>query len=83
PITSNRQVLSIDASFGTGEERVSGLVYADKYKVKEDEIDGKAIAPKKLVIYGRKEGGTETKKIAPNQQNVQTLNEQQILHLAR
>ncbi|HDR7226521.1 TPA: phosphoenolpyruvate synthase [Bacillus toyonensis] len=83
PITSNRKVLSIDASFGLGEALVSGLVSADNYKVKEDEIVEKVIATKKLAIYGRKEGGTETKKIAPNQQKVQTLIEQQILQLAR
>ncbi|ALC52374.1 phosphoenolpyruvate synthase [Bacillus thuringiensis] len=83
PITSNSKVLSIDASFGLGEALVSGLVSADNYKVKEDEIVEKVIATKKLAIYGRKEGGTETKKISPNQQKVQTLTEQQILQLAR
>ncbi|KXI44507.1 phosphoenolpyruvate synthase [Bacillus cereus] len=83
PITSNRKVLSIDASFGLGEALVSGLVSADNYKVKEDEIVEKVIATKKLAIYGRKEGGTERKKIAPNQQKIQTLTEQQILQLAR
>ncbi|MFD6510882.1 MULTISPECIES: phosphoenolpyruvate synthase [unclassified Bacillus (in: firmicutes)] len=83
PITSNRKVLSIDASFGLGEALVSGLVSADNYKVKEGEIAGKMIATKKIAIYGRKEGGTETKQIAPNQQNVQTLTEQQLLQLAR
>ena len=35
PITSNRKVLSIDASFGLGEALVSGLVSADNYKVKK------------------------------------------------
>jgi len=33
PVTSNRKVLSIDASFGLGEALVSGLVNADNYKV--------------------------------------------------
>ncbi|MGE7884802.1 phosphoenolpyruvate synthase [Bacillus sp. NPDC094077] len=83
PITSNRKVLSIEASFGLGEALVSGLVSADNYKVKEGEIVDKMIATKKIAIYGRKEGGTETKQIVHNQQNVQTLTEQQILQLAR
>ncbi|WP_430476962.1 phosphoenolpyruvate synthase [Bacillus cereus] len=83
PITSSRKVLSIDASFGLGEALVSGLVSADNYKVKEGEIAGKMIATKKIAMYGRKEGGTETKQIAPNQQTVQTLTDQQILQLAR
>ncbi|WP_068501003.1 phosphoenolpyruvate synthase [Paenibacillus kribbensis] len=83
PITSNRKLLSIDASFGLGEALVSGLVSADCYKVQEGEIVDKRIATKKIAIYGRKEGGTETKQIDPGQQKTQTLTEQQILQLAR
>ncbi|WP_342418343.1 phosphoenolpyruvate synthase [Paenibacillus sp. FSL H8-0168] len=83
PITSNRKLLSIDASFGLGEALVSGLVSADCYKVQEEAIVDKRIATKKLAIYGRKEGGTETKQIEPDQQKTQTLTEQQILQLAR
>lgn len=83
PITSNRKLLSIDASFGLGEALVSGLVSADSYKVQEGEIVSKRIATKTLAIYGLKEGGTETKQIDPDQQKTQTLTEQQILQLAR
>ncbi|MGG0288098.1 phosphoenolpyruvate synthase [Peribacillus butanolivorans] len=83
PITSNRKLLSIDASFGLGEVLVSGLVSADCYKVQEEEIVDKMIATKKLAIYGLKEGGTETQQIDPDQQKTQTLTEQQILQLAR
>ena len=83
PITSNRKLLSIDASFGLGEALVSGLVSADCYKVKRREIVDKRIATKKLAIYGRKEGGTETHEIAPDQQKTQTLTDPQILQLAR
>ncbi|EJQ52997.1 phosphoenolpyruvate synthase [Bacillus wiedmannii] len=83
PVTSNRKVVSIDASFGLGEALVSGLVSADNYKVKEGKITGKMIATKKLAIYALKEGGTETKQIDPAQQKLQTLSEQQILQLAQ
>ncbi|MED1103547.1 phosphoenolpyruvate synthase [Bacillus paramycoides] len=83
PITANRKVLSIDASFGLGEALVSGLVSADNYKVKEGEIVDKMIATKKLAIYALKEGGTETKQIDFTQQKIQTLTEQQILQLAQ
>ena len=82
PITSNRKLLSIDASFGLGEVLVSGLVSANSYKVQEEKIVDKMIATKKLAIYGRKEGGTETQQITPDQQKTQTLTEQQILQLA-
>lgn len=83
PMTSNRKVLSIDASYGLGEALVSGLVSADNYTVQEGKIINKRIATKELAIYGRKEGGTETKQLDPDQQKSQTLTDQQILQLAR
>ncbi|WP_342540172.1 phosphoenolpyruvate synthase [Heyndrickxia sp. FSL K6-6286] len=82
PITSNRKLLSIDASFGLGEALVSGIVTADCYKVREGEIVDKRIATKKLAIYAREEGGTKTEQIAPDQQKSQTLTNEQILQLA-
>ncbi|MEC1448348.1 phosphoenolpyruvate synthase [Bacillus haynesii] len=83
PITSNRKLLSIDAGFGLGEALVSGLVSADCYKVQNGQIIDKRIAAKKLAIYGRKQGGTETKQIDPDQQMFQTLTDGQILQLER
>jgi len=83
PITSNRKLLSIDAGFGLGEALVSGLVSADCYKVQNGQIIDKRIAAKKLAIYGRKQGGTETKQIDPDQQMSQTLTDGQILQLER
>ncbi|WP_439846549.1 phosphoenolpyruvate synthase [Bacillus subtilis] len=83
PITSNRKVLSIDAGFGLGEALVSGLVSADCYKVQDGQIIDKRIATKKMAIYGRKEGGTETQQIDSDQQKAQTLTDEQILQLAR
>jgi rifampicin phosphotransferase len=82
PITSNRKVLSIDASFGLGEALVAGLVSPDCYKVQEEKIVDKRIGTKRLAIYGLNEGGTETQQIDPNQQKTQTLTELQILQLA-
>lgn len=83
PMTGNRKLLSIDAGFGLGEALVSGLVSADCYKVQDGQIVDKRIEPKKLAIYGRKEGGTETQEIALDQQKIQTLTDEQILQLAR
>ncbi|WP_433942825.1 phosphoenolpyruvate synthase [Paenibacillus sp. SN-8-1] len=83
PISGSRKLLSIDASYGLGEALVSGLVTADCYKVQGGEVVDKRIAAKKVAIYGRKEGGTETRQIHPDHQNTQTLTDQQILELAR
>ncbi len=81
PITSNRKVVSIDASFGLGEALVSGLVDADIYKVQEGKRVSKKISTKKLAIYALKEGGTKEQQIGPDQQDKQTLTDEQILQL--
>jgi len=83
PVTSNRKVLSIDASFGLGEALVSGRVNADIYKVEDGKVIDKKISTKKLAVYALKGGGTKQQDIDPDQQNAQTLTEQQILQLAR
>ncbi|MED3835644.1 phosphoenolpyruvate synthase [Peribacillus frigoritolerans] len=83
PVSSNRKVLSIDASFGLGEALVSGLVSADNYKVHEGRIVEKKISAKKLAIYARKEGGTVEKEIEPGQQVLSTLSDEQVLGLER
>ena len=83
PVTSNRKVLSIDASFGLGEALVAGLVNADNYKVRNGELVDKQIATKQLAIYGVKAGGTTTEAIAPAQQQRQALTDAQILQLAQ
>ncbi|MEQ8196756.1 MAG: phosphoenolpyruvate synthase [Clostridiaceae bacterium] len=82
PVTSNRKVLSVDASFGLGEALVSGLVNADIYKVFNGKVVDKKISTKKLAIYALKDGGTKEQQIDPDQQNSETLTEQQILQLA-
>jgi pyruvate,water dikinase len=82
PVTSNRKVSSIDASFGLGEAMVSGRVNTDSYKVSNDKVIDKTISTKKLAIYALKEGGTKEQEIEREKQNTQTLTEQQILQLA-
>lgn len=83
PITSNRKVSSIDASFGLGEALVSGLVNADNYKVQNGRILDKNIPAKKLAIYALKDGGTKEQALAPEMQNRQALTDEQILRLER
>lgn len=83
PVTANRKVLSIDASFGLGEAMVSGLVNADLYKVSNGKIIDKKISTKKLAIYALKDGGTKEQEIAPEMQDKQALTDEQILQLER
>ena len=83
PVTSNRKVSSIDASFGLGEALVSGMVSADSYKVREGEIVEKAVSTKKVSIDPLKKGGTEKREIDPDRQKQQALTDEQILQLER
>lgn len=83
PLTSNRKMLSIDASFGLGEAMVSGRVNPDNYKVRDGKIIDKQISTKKLGIYALKDGGTKEQEIETGKQNKQALTDEQILQLAR
>jgi phosphoenolpyruvate synthase/pyruvate phosphate dikinase len=82
PVTSNRKVSSIDASFGLGEALVSGLVNADVYKVRNGKIIAKKISTKKLAVFASQDGGTKEQEIEPERQNRQALTDEQILQLA-
>jgi phosphoenolpyruvate synthase/pyruvate phosphate dikinase len=83
PVTGNRKVLSIDASFGLGEAMVSGLVNPDIYKVGNGTITDKKISTKKLAIYAVQDGGTKEQEIAPEKQTRQALTDEQIVQLGR
>jgi rifampicin phosphotransferase len=81
PISGNRKVTSIDASFGLGEALVSGLVSADLYQVRDGQIIQKKIAKKKIAIYSIPEGGTITKDLVLDQQKAQALPDERIMEL--
>jgi pyruvate,water dikinase len=81
PVTSNRKVSSIEASFGLGEALVSGLVNPDVYKVRNGEVVGKAVGTKQLGIYASPAGGTQELAIEPDQQQRPALTDAQIVQL--
>ncbi|PVH27844.1 phosphoenolpyruvate synthase [Pararhodobacter oceanensis] len=84
PISENRHVTSIDASFGLGEALVSGLVSADLYKVdkRSGAIVSREIARKKLAILPLAEGGTEQVDLPEAQQTAAALSDTQITALS-
>src|SRR5499427_8485120 len=83
PVTSNRKVVSIEASFGLGEALVSGLVNPDVYKVRDGEVIAKAVATKRLAIHALPAGGTQELAIEPESQKQPVLTDAQILRLAQ
>ncbi len=50
PVTGNRKVASVEASFGLGEALVSGRVNADVYKVRDGEVVARMVGTKRLAI---------------------------------
>jgi rifampicin phosphotransferase len=82
PVTSNRKVASVEASFGLGEALVSGLVNPDAYKVREGKVVAKAIASKKLAIRASPAGGTQEQALDPACQQRPALTDAQAVRLA-
>lgn len=83
PLTGNRKVASVEASFGLGEALVSGLVNADVYKVRDDEIVAKAVAAKRLAIHALPGGGTEERAIEAARQQQPALTDAHVVRLAQ
>ncbi|HEX4291425.1 MAG TPA: rifamycin-inactivating phosphotransferase, partial [Trebonia sp.] len=83
PVTSNRKVVSIEASFGLGEALVAGLVNPDVYQVRDDGLVAKAVAAKRLAIRARPAGGTEQVAIEPGGQEQPALTDAQVVGLAQ
>ena len=83
PVTGNRKVASVDASFGLGEALVSGLVNADVYNVRDGEVVAKTVATKRLAILASPAGGTQEKKIEPEQQKQPALTDAQVVRLVQ
>ncbi|MGH2596277.1 MAG: PEP/pyruvate-binding domain-containing protein, partial [Actinomycetota bacterium] len=82
PLTSNRKVVSVEASFGLGEALVSGLVNADAYKVHDGEVVAKVVAAKQLAVHALPGGGTQEQTIEPARQERPTLTDAQVVRLA-
>jgi rifampicin phosphotransferase len=83
PVTSNRKVASVEASFGLGEALVSGLVNPDVYKVRDGEVVAKAVASKQLAIHASPAGGTHEQAIEPERQQRPALTDTQVVQLAQ
>ena len=83
PVTSNRKVASVEASFGLGEALVSGLVNPDVYKVRNGEIVAKAVATKQLAIQASAASGTQEQTIETERQAQPALTDAEVMRLAQ
>ncbi len=82
PVTSNRKVASVEASFGLGEALVSGLVNPDVYKVRDGEIVAKVVATKLLAIHASPASGTQEQRIEAERQEQPALTDTEVVRLA-
>lgn len=83
PITGNRKVACVEASFGLGEALVSGLVNADVYKVRDGLVTAKVIGTKRIAIQASPAGGTQKEAIEPERREQSALTDAQVLGLAQ
>jgi phosphoenolpyruvate synthase/pyruvate phosphate dikinase len=82
PVTGNRKVSSVEASFGLGEALVSGLFNADVYKVRDGQVVARTIAAKRLALHAAPAGGTREEAILPERQTQPALTDGQVVRLA-
>ncbi len=83
PVTSNRTVISVEATVGLGEALVSGRVTPDVYRVRGGEIVGKSVVSKPFAVYASSAGGTEDVAIGLDRQGEPALTDAQVLTLAQ
>ena len=81
PVTGNRKVASVEACFGLGQALVSGLVNADVYEVRGDEVVSREVATKQLAIQASRAGGTREEPIEPERRRQPALTDTQIVRL--
>ncbi|MFI6243043.1 rifamycin-inactivating phosphotransferase [Micromonospora sp. NPDC050795] len=83
PVTGNRKVATVDASFGLGEALVSGLVNPDVFTVRDGEVVASTVAAKERAVTALPGGGTREVAIDPQRQEQPALTQAQALRLVR
>ncbi|MCP4363254.1 MAG: phosphoenolpyruvate synthase [Chloroflexi bacterium] len=85
PITGQRHITSIDASYGLGETLVAGLVNPDLYKIdkRNDRIISQHIGEKQIAIRPLPSGGTTQEETPLAQQAQSALTSAQIKELSQ
>lgn len=82
PLTSDRTVISVEATFGLGEALVSGRVNPDVYTVRGTDITA-AIASKQYSVEPAPGGGTCLRDVSPERQFAAVLSDVRILRLTK
>jgi len=83
PVTSNRKIVSIEATFGLGEALVSGRVNPDVYTVRDGEIIKTSVGTKAHAILASPGGGTHEEATDAARQKQRALADAQVVRLAQ
>ncbi|RQX06321.1 rifamycin-inactivating phosphotransferase [Micromonospora inaquosa] len=83
PVTGNRTVATVDASFGLGEALVSGLVNPDIFTVRDGEVVAGSVAVKQRAVAAVPGGGTREVVIDAKRQDQPALTHAQVVRLVR
>ncbi|MEU8390769.1 rifamycin-inactivating phosphotransferase [Micromonospora sp. NPDC048843] len=83
PVTGNRTVATVDASFGLGEALVSGLVNPDVFTVRDGEVVAGTVAAKQRAVAALPGGGTREVAIDTHRQEQPALTRAQVVRLVR
>ncbi|MEU1242985.1 rifamycin-inactivating phosphotransferase [Micromonospora parva] len=83
PVTGNRKVATVDASFGLGEALVSGLVNPDVFRVRDGEVVAGSVAVKQRAVAAVPGGGTREVAIEAQRRDQPALTQAQVLRLVR
>ena len=81
PVTGNRRLASVEASFGLAEALVSGLVGADRYAVRDGEIVDRSVGTKRVAVVASPAGGTREQAVEPERQEEPALTDAQVVRL--
>ncbi len=81
PLSGNRLVTTIDASYGLGEGLVSGQVQADVYKTKNGKVTSRLVAQKEVAFFTQGENGVQKQALSEKWRAQQVLSNEQILEL--
>ena len=83
PVTGNRRVTTVEATFGLGEALVGGLVTPDVYQVRDGRVIASTVAAKQRALEASPDGGTRERAIPPARQRQPALTHAQVVRLAR
>jgi phosphoenolpyruvate synthase/pyruvate phosphate dikinase len=83
PVTGNRTVATVDASFGLGEALVSGLVNPDVFTVRHGKVVARTIAAKQRAVHAVAAGGTREVAIDSRRREQPALTDAQVVRLVQ